>query len=550
MGIIFQLVNNIFQQNRLDIRSSIYKTELKDLATSINQYLNLTGDGCPVLTQCPKLNKTVTRTVTKRFKQLLQAYDYIINENKLLAEKIQSKWAKYFSNYSLKEQQKLSVYNTLCSKLYLSVPLQKLNTLNNLMRFMNVNPIFASNNKVTALSNSFLPTIDFWTLFSVKRTHRNVGNKKVDKMRMYNIDITESIARNVDGWINTNKVSDFNGLFGENVLIGMFSSDKCTSDGMQSLGLMCESVCVVMGPKASSSFTSTVVSCCFGNIKDSTETFNELYKQNNLRNRVNSIFRRPVVVTVCIYDDQSRSVSSCVISFDTQIHQNLNQKRKENMQHYENKWNELNQKETNQLIDNVNNEIETDYELIQSRTRDSFGFSALRQKRKTNKANCLQFQWYNNFKDLKQWFNTTTMQEIYFPIKGASSNATSEIDRVINQFCHKFVSADCDLPYLDEFKLNVCLFVWNVLRISWNIWFICLECIAYFLEYIVLFVWNIFGLFVWNIQFISWNVLRISWNILFLYWNRLQEEICVHNRCKNGKVVMNPYFLMLMTPSI
>lgn len=399
----------------------------------------------------------VDATISRHFNRLLDVYTYIINENDSLGYAIQKRWIKHFQIYSIKKHAKLSAWNTLCSKLYLNVPVYKLNALNNVMKFMDVDPIFASNVKVMAVQHSFLPVDHFWTSMPASATFKTNFTNKDNNINVYHIDVGEGIARNHDAWINNNLYKNYNGLLGTDCVLAILSADKCTADGMQALGLFCEAVTCVLGDKSQSSYTSTVISCCYGGVKDTTESFIRLYKQNNLKQRMDCMLKRPAVVTLCAYNDKYRIISSCILGFETKIQQQLNEIRSNDIETFETKWDNDNKFEIkeNTILTNVKNEIEAEYESINTRERDILGMDQIRNKRNKNSASKkLEYQWYNEFKKIKQWLNNVKMPDKYLPIRGVEGDNLNEIDQLINKVCNN--SKDrWSKPYLDNFKFNV-----------------------------------------------------------------------------------------------
>lgn len=443
--------------------SCIYQSQLKVLSELSNKVLNLFGLGKPVVQKCNKMQnpKVVDATLSRHFNRLVELYTYIINQNELLGAKIQQKWIKHFQLYSVKQHQRLSAWNTLCSKLYLNVPIYKINALNNVMKYLNLDPVFATNSSVMSIQRSFLPMDSFWTVMPAISTFKTAFTNKHNNIHVYNIDVGEGLARNHDAWINNNLYKNYNGLLGSDCVLAILSADKCTADGMQALGLFCESVCCILGDKSQSSYTSTVISCCFGGVKDTTESFIRLYQQHNLKQRMDSMFKRPCIISLCLHNTESRMVSSCILNFDTNIHTSLNAFRCNDLQTVQDQWDQNNQFECkdNQILTDVSKEIETEYETINTRERDILGMDQIRQKRNTNTASHkLQYQWYNEFTKIKQWLANVKFTPQQLPIRGVNGNNLSDINTLIHEVCHESNNHNFK-PFLDDFNFNVSIYI-------------------------------------------------------------------------------------------
>ena len=414
----------------------------------------MTKDGHPTVEPCRHLVKTTDPAVNRHFTRLVDLYTYIVNKNELLAEKIQHKWFKHFQIYTVKQHQKLSAWNTLCTKLYLNVGIDRMNGLQHIIRQCGVDRVFASNIEVIELQKSFWPYTEFWTTFPAKSTFKTSFSNKLKNITVYHIDVAEGLSRNHDAWINNNDYVNFKGLFGDNCLIAILSADKCTGDGMQALGLFCESVCVVMGNKASSAYTSTIISCCYGGIKDTTETFTRLYQQKNLKKRMDAMLKRPVMMTVCLYNDQSRKVTSCVLCFDTASHATLNVNNAKNIAKEREIWDnkhELAMSNNNKTeITDLQFEIATELENLNTRATDVAGVYQLRPQRRSTKK-VIKYQWHQEFIKIKQWLQNIQLPNEYLPTTGVQGEHLTDIDKLSNKVC----SQAKNKPFLEDFHLNV-----------------------------------------------------------------------------------------------
>lgn len=439
-----------------------YLTILTTLNQNINKLLNLYQQGIPFIQKCRKIHQGDYRTVNAYFAMLLNVYEYIINDNEILQKKIQKKWFKHFQYYQMRETKKLTILNSLCSKRSMGLTFENVNTINNLFRYCGYKTMFGSWQQIKEFDQTFEPITDFWTSCRSNNKLKCFSNKKgKERVDAYNIDAFECVCRHIDGWVNNNNYINFNKLFGWDIIVAYVGGDKCTADGMSKLGFYGEGFTAILGDKAASANHVTIMCCCAGSIKDNTESFTQLYAQNEIRTKMNALMRRPAIVQTVVYTNNTRVVSTALMAYETKIHQKINKSTKEQVEEKLQKWDEKNPKVVIKEAD-LKQEKDTEFEIVTSRSNNIMGMGQLKQKRKLRKDR-LKYQWYREYEIIKHTLKHIKLPLNFLPIKGIKKNknseqlGTTESDKIINNLCQKTITKNNgqNLPYLSEFTLSV-----------------------------------------------------------------------------------------------
>lgn len=397
---------------------------------------------------------------------LVDIKNYIVNGNEMLEREILKKWQCYHSDIFDVYHKKLSIYNSVCARKWHGLSIKTMNDFNSLLKWMGYPGVFASAGKIRAEEKKYMANSwrEYWNTAPASRFLKSFSkNRNHGSIHVYNIDAREAISRNHDASINNDDNQDFDHLFGKDIYC-FISADKCTSDGMQSLGLFAQSVSVCLVNKLASAYTGTVIESCFGNIKDTSPFFHRLYEQNDKRNKISSLFKRPIIVVTCIYNDYSRLVSSGVLAYDTKIHVKLNAKI--DIEQARNEWNQTHPIESICVNSNdIKAEIATEYECVNSRAKNILGMDVIKKQRKA-RVNKVKFQWYQTMHTFIESLDLLTIEDqSLLPIKGMSADLEgkraeemNEEEKCLQNFFQRSVKNrdTSELPYYDEFKFNVC----------------------------------------------------------------------------------------------
>ena len=434
----------------------MFEKELQTLYKNINEYFNVIGIGHPSTLPCRKLISTHKTTITTYYNRWNEWFHYIVNGNKLLGEKILDKCYEEYCNENVEQHRQLSILNSLVLSNGMGLSVENRNLINSVATYLGNHKWFVSNAQITEKSTAYLPWREFWSKVESSKSLSTFSNKEENEyLKCYHIDSAEALAKNNDGWINNNDFNDLNGLFGT-IVFGVFSADRCQGNGMGQCGIWAEVCTVARGLKVSSCYTGTIEMAAFGGFKDTNETFALLYKQHNIRRRRNAMFKEPAIVTIVLYNEQSRFVSSSICSYETRIHEKLNDNLIENKRSNLKVWDKNNIRLFNSKLDDVTNEIASEYEAISTRTTSKFNIEKIRKLRGQRSKKILKYQWHTLMVEMIEDLKRMTLKPNWLPVSGVKNDidSMSEMEQIIDNVCQRSIPnrEQSFLPLLEDFE--------------------------------------------------------------------------------------------------
>ena len=308
--------------------------------------------GKPVLKQCKKGKKIVNATVNNYGSMIINVLMYICNGKDVLQSKIKKYLFNIWKNDLIITARdfvfKLSARNSAAIQNYLGVNSVKMEGLNNIFKYFYGCNIFQSRNEIDKSFKLYKPPQD--KFISVKLKPDKANKKKTLKqlfLTAYTFSLLIAVSINLDGWINNNIFNPLDILVDDpqQILVNI-GSDRCDVDHMGCYSL---SVCVNGGVASSAANRSTVPLLIFGSFDDESRSITSVYDKSDFDLQMNALNKLPSAISIVKYYETdsdnlqlidqnqnhnqyiphgnyivSRESVSCVLAFDTKIHQSLN----------------------------------------------------------------------------------------------------------------------------------------------------------------------------------------------------------------------------------
>ena len=257
---------------------------LKKLLNKIREYLILhefefNSLEINKLGKYKKITKMDARTVRRGSKVIINVLTYITNYDNILFEKNKKKLMELWNETDVAKYG-FSTYNTLVFQVFTDSSFNKLRHINNMVKVVTKKPLFENcRNGIVNIRDDLACTtgrhIDVWVACKAIKNSK-MDKKGESKIYVYVICIKEIIAKNIDGWINTNLFK--NHLSKKNIYT-IFSGDGAVVDNSK---LYMEGVVSICGPDSSSPNHRSYCTLTVGNKwKETTSNLIKIHSQTN-----------------------------------------------------------------------------------------------------------------------------------------------------------------------------------------------------------------------------------------------------------------------------
>ena len=481
---VFNLNSSIY---RISLPPITFISKLPDLIKKCNILLKFYNLGAPVISPCKKGKNIVNSTVNTYGAMILNVLMYICNGKDNLLNKIKKYLFNIWKNDLVINARdfifKLSARNSAAVQNYLGVSSAKMEGLNNIFKYFYGTNIFQSRAEIDKSFKLYKPPQDRFV--NVKLKPEKANKKKSLKqlfLTAYTFSLLVAVSINLDGWINNNIFNPLDILFDdEQQILVNIGSDRCDVDQMGCYSL---SVCVNGGVASSAANRSTVPLLIFGSFDDESRSITSVYNKSDFDIEMNALNRLPAALSIVKYYESdsdnlelidknhnqsipkgnyivSRESVSCVLAFDTKIHQSLNNQL---IQHQNERRQLWKNDHPIKKIDHEKSNCEISTEQIcqweYRKNNDRHGISQFKNHKSVCKREKVLYNWWYSLEELKKHLKQYTYPIDHLFVQGycnseIANTVDSEMIQIINESGKRTLGEnDSDLPFVCDFNFT------------------------------------------------------------------------------------------------